>query len=84
MEEKKQFEDWQLRLKAEREKLLEKAEKLRNFIDNPESKANYREWEMMKRQLGAMREYLAALSERCKYYGLIEPSTQDVLDTLYR
>lgn len=84
MEEKKQFEDWQLRIRKEREEILEKAIKLRNFIDNPESQANYREWEMMRRQLNAMREYLCALTDRCKYYGLIEPSTQDILDTFYR
>lgn len=83
MEEKKQFEDWQLRLKAEREELLKKAEKLKNFIENPESKANYREWKMMTKQLSAMREYLVVLTERCKYYELIEPSIQDVLATLY-
>ena len=84
MEEKKQFEDWQLRIREEREEMLKKATKLRNFIDNPESKANYREWAMMRRQLNAMREYLCILTERCKYYELIEPSTQDILDTFYR
>ncbi len=84
MNEKKQFEDWQLRIKEERDELLKKAVKLRNFIDNPESKANNREWEMMKRQLCTMREYLVALTERCKYYGLTEPRIEDTLDTFYR
>lgn len=80
MEEKKQFEDWQLRIKEERNALLKEARKLKNFIDNPESKANNAEWEMLRRQLGIMREYVSILTQRCKYYGLIET---DDLDTLY-
>ena len=72
MEEKKQFEDWQLRIKEERDELLAKVLKLVMFIDNPESKANYTEWMLLKEQLGAMRSYLSVLDKRCKYYGLVE------------
>lgn len=79
-EEKKQFEDWQLRIKVERDELLKKAIKLKHFIDNPESKATYAEWEMLRRQMGIMREYISVLTQRCKYYGVIE---SDDLDTLY-
>lgn len=82
MEEKKQFEDWQLRLKEEREELLKKATKLMLFIDNPESKANYTEWELLKEQLGAMRNLLSVLTRRCRYYNLIEVSVD--LDAFYR
>lgn len=72
MEEKKQFEDWQLRLKKERDELIKEARKLKQFIDNPESKASWKEWELLRRQMCAMREYICALTERCKFYGLIE------------
>lgn len=82
MEEKKQFEDWQLRLNEEREELLKKAKKLLAFIDNPESKANYTEWEMLREQLGAMRSYLSVLTRRCRYYKLIDVSED--LDAFYR
>ena len=82
MEEKKQFEDWQLRIKEEREELLEKTKKLLAFIDNPESKANYTEWEMLREQLGAMRSYLSVLTRRCRYYKLIDVSED--LDAFYR
>ena len=82
MIEEKQFEDWQFRLKKEREELLEKAKKLLAFIDNPESKANYTEWEMLREQLGAMRSYLSVLTRRCRYYKLIDVSED--LDAFYR
>lgn len=82
MEKEKQFEDWQLRIKEEREELLEKAKKLIAFIDNPESKANYTEWEMLREQLGAMRSYLSVLTRRCRYYKLIDVSED--LDAFYR
>lgn len=72
MEEKKQFEDWQLRLKKERDELIKEARELKKFIDNPESKASWKEWELLRRQMGAMSEYVCALTERCKLYGLIE------------
>ena len=81
MEEKKQFEDWQLRIKEERNALLKEARKLKNFIDNPEAKASWNEWTMLRRQLSAMREYICALTERRKYYGLIE--SDDLDNTLY-
>ena len=80
MEEKKQFEDWQLRIKEERDELLKKTIKLKNFIDNPESKANYTEWELLKEQLRAMRDYLSVLTSR--YYKLIDVSED--LDAFYR
>lgn len=79
MEEKKQFEDWQLRLKEEREVLLKKAIKLKHFIDNPESKVNFTEWKLLERQMGAMREYLFTLTQRCRYYGLIESDGSELL-----
>lgn len=82
MEEKKQFEDWQLRIKEERDELLKKTIKLKNFIDNPESKANYTEWELLKEQLRAMRDYLSVLTRRCRYYKLIDVSED--LDAFYR
>lgn len=82
MEEKKQFEDWQLRIKIEKDELLKKVIKLKNFIDNPESKANYTEWELLKEQLGAMRNYLSVLTRRCRYYRLIDVSED--LDAFYR
>lgn len=82
MEEKKQFEGWQLRLNEEREELLERAKKLVAFIDNPESKANYAEWELLKEQLAAMRHLLSVLTRRCKYYKLIDVSED--LGELYR
>ena len=82
MKEKKQFEDWQLRLIEEREALLEKTKKLVVFIDNPESKANYTEWEMLREQLTLMRNLLSVLTRRCKYYKLIDVSED--LDAFYR
>jgi hypothetical protein len=82
MIEEKQFEDWQFRLKKEREELLEKTKKLLAFIDNPESEANYTEWEMLREQLRAMRDYLSILTRRCRYYKLIDVSED--LDAFYR
>lgn len=76
-DEKKQLEDWQLRIKKEREELLEKTQKLMQFIDDPNSKANYTEWELLKEQLRAMRDYLSVLTRRCRYYKLIEPEDPD-------
>lgn len=82
MIEEKQLEDWQFRLKKEREELLEKTKKLLAFIDNPESKANYTEWELLKEQLSAMRCLLSVLTRRCMYYKLIDVSED--LDAFYR
>lgn len=82
MEEKKQFEDWQIRLRTEREELLTKMIKLVTFIDNPESKANCTEWDLLKEQLGAMRNLLSVLTRRCRYYKLIDASED--LDAFYR
>ena len=65
-------EDWKVRLKEERIALLEKTLKLKNFMDNPDSKLSRREWEMLNNQYYHMREYLQALTDRCIYYNIIE------------
>lgn len=64
-------EDFKTRLVEERKELLEKTIKLKNAIDDPEMKLNAHEWEMLRCQFGAMRDYLQALTERCVYYKLI-------------
>lgn len=77
MNEKKQFEDWQLRIKAEREELLERLKKLSAFCNDPNSKMNYREWQLLQDQLRAMRNYADIITCRCKYYELIEQENND-------
>lgn len=71
-EKKTKFEDWQLRIKAEREELLEKLEKLIAFIDDPNSKVSCAEWQQLQDQANAMRSYVSVLTRRCEYYGLIK------------
>lgn len=71
-EKKAKFEDWQLRLKAEREELLEKLEKLNAFVSDPNSKVNFTEWSQLQDQARAMRGYFDVLTRRCEYYGLIK------------
>ena len=65
-------EDWKTRLVEERKELLERCIKLNKAFDNPDMKLNHREWDMLRRQFGAMRDYLQVLTDRCVYYGLIE------------
>lgn len=65
-------EDWKVRLVEEREDLLKRTIALKNAFDNPEFKVNSTEWEMLRSQLCAMREYLQILTNRCKYYNLID------------
>ena len=67
-----QFEDWQLRLKEERNALLEKTIKLKKKIDDKNFKANRLEWESIQHQFHLMRELCQVLTDRCVYYGLIE------------
>lgn len=71
-EKKTKFEDWQLRLKAEREELLEKLEKLNAFVADPNSKMSSAEWNLLEDQARAMRGYVDVLTRRCEYYGLIK------------
>ena len=71
-EKKVKFEDWQLRLKAEREELLEKLEKLNAFVSDPNSKVNFTEWSQLQEQARVMRGYIDILTRRCEYYGLIK------------
>lgn len=66
------FENWQIRLKEERTELLQRTIKLKKYMDSPNTKLNSKEWEMIRYQLNAMREYLQALTDRCVYYELIE------------
>jgi len=66
------FEDWQIRIKEERDELLQRTIRLKKFMDSPNTKLNSREWEMLMGQLHAMVEYLQALTDRCVYYELIE------------
>lgn len=72
MEEKVQMEPWLIRLKEERIDLLERTLRLQKFMEDPETKLNKREWELLSRQLYGMRDYLQALTERCAMYNLIE------------
>lgn len=71
-EKKAKFEDWQLRLKTEREELLEKLESLNAFVNNPYSKVNFTEWSQLQEQARVMRSYVDILTRRCEYYGLIK------------
>ena len=66
------FEDWQLRLKEERDALYEKLKEINNSFSNSDIKMSKKEWEMLLRQSYTMKEYLSALNERCVFYGLIE------------
>ena len=59
------------RLIDERKELLERTLKLKAFMDNPESKLNRQEWDMLFAQFRSMRDYLQALTDRCVYYPLI-------------
>lgn len=65
-------EDWKVRMIEERDELLKRTIALQKAFDNPEFKLNSREWEMLRSQLCAMREYLQTLTDRCIYYKLIE------------
>lgn len=65
------FEPWEIRLKEEREQLLQRTLDLKAAFDNPDFKVNNNEWEMLRRQFSCMREYLQVLTDRCIYYGLI-------------
>ena len=67
-----QFEDWQLRLKEERNALYEKAKKINKSFSDPNFKMSKQEWDLLQRQSYTMKEYLSALNERCVFYGLIE------------
>ena len=66
------LEDWKLRLLNERTSLLSNTIKLKNAIDSPDMKLTCKEWDMLREQYHAMREYLQVLTDRCVYYGLIE------------
>ena len=70
--------DWQSRLVDERKELLEKTLKLKKVIDSKDFKVNFVEWEMLRNQYGCMREYLRILTDRCKYYGLIDAENLDI------
>lgn len=67
-----QFEAWQLRLKDERTRILNETLKLKAAMDDPNVKMSLKEWELLRVQFGAMREYLQALTSRCIHYGLME------------
>jgi hypothetical protein len=69
---------WQERLIEERRELLEKTLKLKKSIDNKDFKVNFQEWEFLRNQYGIMREYLRVLTDRCKYYGLVEAENLDI------
>lgn len=66
------LEDWKFRLLDERTNLLRNTIKLKNAIDSSDMKLTCKEWDMLRVQYHAMREYLQALTDRCVYYGLIE------------
>lgn len=62
---------WKERLIKERTELLNKTIKLKNHIDNPDSKHNFEEWDMIRQQFDFMCKYLQVLTDRCTYYSLI-------------
>ena len=64
--------EWQERLLVERKNLLGKVLELRKAFENKEFKLNHEEWEMLRQQHCAMTDYLRVLTQRCKYYGLID------------
>lgn len=66
------LEDWKLRLLEERANLLNNTIKLKNTIDSSDMKLTCKEWDMLREQYHAMREYLQVLTDRCVYYELIE------------
>lgn len=72
MEEKSQMESWLSRLKDERTELLERTLRLKQHIEDPDSKHNKQEWEMLQSQFSFMRDYLQVLTDRCVYYGILE------------
>lgn len=63
--------EWQARLVEERSELLTKVLNLKSTLNDEKVKLNCVEWEMLRCQFGAMREYLQALTDRCVYYNLI-------------
>ena len=67
-----ELESWKLRLKEERTALLHKTLELKEALDDPDFKLNHEEWSMLMRQFNIMREYLQVLTDRCKYYGIIQ------------
>lgn len=71
-------EDWKTRLVEERKELLERTIKLKRAMDNPEMKLNNREWDMLRCQFFAMKEYLRVLTDRCVYYELIESDDLEI------
>jgi len=64
--------DWKTRLVEERKTLLEKTLKLKNTLEDRDTLLSAVEWDMLRHQYGAMREYLQALTDRCVYYELID------------
>ena len=75
---KNEVEDWQTRLLAERKELLDKTLKLKSVFADPEKKLSEIEWDMLRHQYGAMRDYLQALTDRCVYYELIDSGNLDL------
>lgn len=63
---------WLRELKQERDELLQKTLKLKVFMEDPNSKLNKQEWDMIQRQFCYQRDYLQALTDRCVYYGILE------------
>ena len=66
------MEPWLIRLKDERTDLLERTLRLKQHMEDPDSKHNKQEWDMLQRQFSFMRDYLQALTDRCVYYGILE------------
>lgn len=65
-------EDWKTRLLEELKEIHCKAVKLRNFMNDENSKLSRREWSMLERQYHAMDDYQCALLDRCSYHGLLK------------
>ena len=72
MEENVQMAPWLWELKQERTELLERTLKLKQYMEDPNSRLNQHEWNMLQRQFSFMRDYLQALTDRCVYYKLLE------------
>lgn len=72
-------EDWKVKLKEERAELLKKTLELKHFIDSPDAKLSWREWDMINNQFHSMRNYLQALTDRCIYYKIIEGGDLNLL-----
>lgn len=66
--------DWQQRLLVERDELKVKLAAIKRVFADKDFKLSNHEWELLRHQSCAMREYFQALSARCVYYGLIEPT----------